>query len=139
MLRPVMLEMAALAPRREIRIAVAARVMLAMTGRQDRYRQPGCRQDRNAGLAAQKPATAGALGARLRIVPGSAVDADDHMPVRTPAGLAAPAGAAEADHRRELRPVDRIEMAVFGADRHGTATLPWPRKGRIPPSSNFLP
>ena len=38
----------------------------------------------------------------------------------------APAGAVEADHRRELRPVDRVEVAVFGADRHDVATLPRP-------------
>jgi hypothetical protein len=44
---------------------------------------------------------------------------EDDPPVRTLAGLAAPTGAPEADHGRELRPVDRIEEAVFGPDRHG--------------------
>ena len=62
----------------------------------------------------------------IGVVPDAFVEADDQLAVRTPAGLAASAGAAEADHRRQLRPVDRVEVAVFGADRHGEVTLPRP-------------
>ncbi len=121
-----MYEVAALAPGREIPVAVQAGIVLPMAGRQDRHRQPGARQGFDSGLAAQAPPTDGAPVPGLGVESGALIEADDHSAVRTPAGLAAPTGAAEANHRGELRPVDRVEVAVFGADRHDTATLARP-------------
>jgi len=55
----------------------------------------------------------------------------DHLPVRTPAALAAALRPAKADRHRQLAPVDRVEEAVLWPDRHdvvrsptGYATLP---------------
>ena len=127
MLRPVVQQVAALAPCGQIPVAVQAGVVRPMAGRQDRQRQPGLGQGREPGRAPKRPTPAGAPLPGLGIVPRSLVQADDHLPVRPPAGLAAPAGPAEADRVRELRPVDRVEVAVFGADRHDAATLARPR------------
>ena len=116
-LGPVVFEVAALAPGGQIRVAVAAGVVLAVAGGQDRHGQPGAGQ---IGDAAQDAAPAGAPGTGLRIPPRPAVEADDDLPVRPRAAFAASPGPAEADHGRELGPVDRVEVAVFGADRHGS-------------------
>lgn len=66
--------------------------------------------------------------ADLCIVRSAAIDAGDDTSLRTTALLTASGSTADADHGRELRPIDRVEMAVFGAGRHGAATLAWPEK-----------
>lgn len=119
-------QMAALAPGCEIPVAIEAGVVLAVTGRQDWHCQSGPRQRLEPGFTAQAPSPAGAPMPGLSVEPGAVGKTDDHLPMRAPAGFAASAGAAEADHRRELWPVDRVEVAVFGADRHDEATLPRP-------------
>jgi len=45
----------------------------------------------------------------------------DHLAMWASAALAAAFRPREPDHGRELRPVDRVEEAVLGPDRHGVA------------------
>lgn len=135
MLGAIVLKMAALAPGGEIGIAVPAGIMLTMTGRQDRHRQPRARQ---IGHAPQCLPPVGAPSVGLYIVPAPVVEADDDVPVRPPASLAASTRSFEADHRRELRPVDRIEIAEFGADRHEPSITP-SQTERFPPRVAFRP
>ena len=45
----------------------------------------------------------------------------NHPPVRSLAALATAFRPAEPDHGRELRPVDGVEEAVLGPDRHSGA------------------
>ncbi|MBW4980747.1 hypothetical protein KZZ05_20955 [Marinobacter adhaerens] len=42
--------------------------------------------------------------------------------MRSPAALAASLSAPEPDYGRELGPVDRVEEAVLGPDRHGSGS-----------------
>lgn len=133
MLGPIVLEVAALAPGGEIRIAVATGVVLTMAGRQYWHRQSRARQ---IGRAPHRPPSVRPPGAGLRIVPAPVVEADDDVPVRPTALLAAAARSFEADHRRELRPVERIEEAEFGADRHEPSITP-SRTERFPPQVAF--
>ena len=60
-------------------------------------------------------------GSRL-IVPPPAIAETEHRPVvRAPAALAPALGAAEADQRRQLALVDRVEEPMLSADRHDRA------------------
>ena len=129
---PVVDQMTALAPCREIPVAVAAGVVPAVAGRQDRLGQPRPGQGGQPGRSPQRQAATVAPDLGLGVVPCPRVEADDDLPVRPSAGLAAPAGPPEADRGRELRPVDRVEVALFGTDRHGPATLAWPSRERSP-------
>ena len=56
--------------------------------------------------------------AGVRIPPPPVAEVVDHPPVWASAALAAALRPAEPDHGRELRPVDRVEDAVLGQDRH---------------------
>lgn len=143
MFGPVVQQVASLAPCREIAVGVQAGVVRPMAGRQDRQGQPrraqiGAVAHRLAASRApetvsrvedsrqqlpHRPAAIIAPQAVLRIVPCASIDAGDDAAVRTAARLAAARCTAEADRGRKLRPVDRVEVAVFGADRHGPATL----------------
>lgn len=52
-------------------------------------------------------------------IPPSTVTEMDNVPaMRTLAMFAAPLGTAEPDQPRQLGPVDRVEPAMFGHDRH---------------------
>ena len=53
----------------------------------------------------------------------------DVLPVRAAAMLAAALGAGEADDMRELAPVDGVEPAVLGSDRHKQSLIHPPLGG----------
>ena len=53
--------------------------------------------------------------------PATIAEVVDHPPVGPPAALAAAFRPPEPDHGRELRPVDGVEEAMLGPDRHGAA------------------
>ncbi len=136
MLGAIVLKMAALAPGGKIGIAVPAGIMLTMTGRQDRHRQPRARQ---IGHLPQRLPPVRSPSSGLRIPPAPVVEADDEVSVRPSTSLAASTRSFEADHCRELRPVDRIEMAEFAADRHEPSISPTPTERFPLPLHNFLP
>src|SRR5436305_915879 len=56
---------------------------------------------------------------RIGVPPPTISEMGDTALVRPCAALAPASGATEANPVRYLRPVDRIEPAVLGADRHG--------------------
>jgi len=55
----------------------------------------------------------------LLIEPATVAEVYDVTAMWASALLTAPFGTLKTDHFRELMPVDRIEPALFGADRHG--------------------
>jgi len=55
---------------------------------------------------------------RPRIPPAPVAEMRNVAAVRAGAAFALGAGAAEADRRGQLAPVDRVEPAVVGTDRH---------------------
>ena len=59
--------------------------------------------------------------AGVHIPPATVAEVVDDPPMRSPAAFAAPPCPSEPDHGRELRPVDGVEEAVLGPDRHGGA------------------
>ena len=65
-----------------------------------------------------------ALGAQLTVPPAAIRETVDLLPVWPPTPLAAATSPPKADHGRELRPVDGVEEAVLGPDRHDSRTVP---------------
>ena len=121
MLRSVVDHVAPLAEGREVGIRVVRGVVISMS----------CGED-NSGLAnaaenicpkpkPDPPAPAIPPTTSFCIPPAAIAEVVDHPPVRSPAALAAASSPPEADHGRELRPVDGVEEAVLGPDRHGAA------------------
>jgi len=112
--------MAALAEGGEIGIGVVGGVVVAM-GRGQNHPGPahGPEDVHSTGLDAHPPPAPVAPGGRVRIPPSPVAEVDYRPPVRSPAALAASLSAPEPDYGRELGPVDRVEEAVLGPDRHG--------------------
>lgn len=67
---------------------------------------------------ADTPPPAIAPDAAIVIPPPAVAEVPDRAPMRTGAMLAAAPGAAEPDEARQLAPVDRVQPAVLGRDRH---------------------
>ncbi len=123
-------EVAALAERGEVAASVVAGVLVEMSGGKDdvgrsqgqggkagQRRLEGGKPGR--GRQSSRPPAAMVAPALPRFVPPEPIKADDdHLPVRSPAMLAAAAGTFEADHLRQLVPVDRVEPTLTGTDRH---------------------
>jgi len=88
-----------------------------------------------AGLGAQRSPASVAPGARFAVPPDSirAGELGDVEAVRAAALLATPLRANEADEVGDLGPVDRVEPAMFGTDRHGAILnhAARERKGKI--------
>ena len=95
------------------------RVMIAVPGGQDYPRGTHTTQD-IIGSDRQTNEAPGSVtpGARLSIPPATVPEVEDPLPMRTGANLAPPLRALEADHSRELRPVDGIEEAMLTPDWH---------------------
>ena len=120
MLRPVVDHMAALAESREVGARVVRRVVVAVGGGQEHPCCPHRLQhvvsvDRKADyLTRTIPPETG-----LSVPPAAIAEVPNGLPVRTPAAFTAALGATEADHGRQLRPVDGVEEAVLAPDGHG--------------------
>jgi len=117
MLGRVVDHVAALAERFQVRWRTVARVMIEMRAGQDDVGHPNLRQceaalHRNPFALVRSPAR------RIGVPPASIAEMCDPPKVRPTALLAAPAGTLEPDRARQLLPVDRVEPAIFGADRH---------------------
>lgn len=119
-LRPVVKDMAALAPCGEVRVGVDARVVVPMRGGEVDLRRADHRSNLGrARLRAELPAAPVAPSAGLGVPPPAVAQVQDDPAVRSAALLAQALGATEPDHGGELRPVNRVEETVVAADRHG--------------------
>ena len=122
-LRPVVLQVAALVPRCEVPARVVGRVVVPMRRRQDDSGGAQAdRQVRERRRSSKAPARPVAPGADLGVPPPPVPEMVDQAPMRPAATLTGAASAPEPDLARELRPVEGIEVAVLGPDRH-SATL----------------
>lgn len=123
---------AALAKRGEIPRAVAARVMLEVAAREHhpRDRQPSDRIEAGKDWLlslnemwrrqpAHPPAAAVPPAPVLLVPPCAVAQMDDLPPVRPAAALAPAFRPLEADQPRQFGPIDRVQPAVLGSDRHG--------------------
>ena len=132
MLAPVVGEMAALAQSREIAGMVVAGIVIEV-GAGETY--PGDRQGCLAGdldeahlveqrrrwwgrEARQTPPATVAPHSAVGIEPAPVAQVNDVAAMRSAAVLAPSLGAPEPDCRRQLAPIDRVEPAHGGADRH---------------------
>ena len=93
--------------------------MVKVRGRQ---RHPGCSNSdvvtHSSSKAGQSPSASIAPGPFVFIPPSTIAQMLDLTAMRPAAPLAPAFGSLEPDHRRKLRPVDRIKPFVLGADRH---------------------
>ena len=132
MLWPVVDYVAALAEGCEVGVRVVGGVVIAMGGCQDDIGPASATENIHCSGPDPDPAPPPVAPATSLSVPLAPIaEVIDHLPVRTPAALAAALRPAEADRHRQLAPVDRVEEAVLGPDRHdvvrsptGCATLP---------------
>ena len=115
-----MVHVAPLAEGREVSVRVVGRVVIAMSGGQDHSgRSYRLQHVIHLDGEANNPAFPIAPGTDLGVPPAAVTKMPDGLPMWTPAAFTAPFGAAKADHRRQLRPVDGVEEAVLAPDRHG--------------------
>jgi hypothetical protein len=113
---------------REVRRRVVAGIVIQMCAGQHDPRHPHLRQ-RDA--QRRDPAALRRSPASPFAVPPAPVAQMRHpLQMRTATALAATARAVEPDRRGQLRPVDRIEPAVFGTDRHDDSMSRPNRKGK---------
>lgn len=131
MLGRVVQHVAPLAQRREVRGRVITRIVIEMRAGQHDPRHPHLRQ-RNP--QRRDPATLGRSPASPLAIPPTPVAQMRHaLQMRTTAALATTTRAVKADRCGQLRPVDRIEPAVFGTDRHDDSMSRPNRKGKRKP------
>ncbi|KAK0331449.1 hypothetical protein LTR94_028872, partial [Friedmanniomyces endolithicus] len=110
-------DVAPLAERGEIGGAAVARVMIEVrAGENDIGRSHQVKGEAGGNL--DLPAAPGAPGACLDVPPAAVTQMRDTPLVRSAALFAASPCPPETDMIRDLRPVDRVKPAVFGADRH---------------------
>ena len=124
MLRPIVDHVAALAESREVGVRVVGRVVVAMGGCKDDVGPTSTAEDIDARPDPDPAPPSIAPTAGLSIPPAAVAEVVDHLPVRSPAALTPALRPAEADRHRRLTPVDRVEEAVLGPDRHGGGTVP---------------
>lgn len=125
MLEPIVKHVAALAERLEVARPIVGWVMIEVRCRQHHMGGADQRLTRGignikGGWSPQGASLAAAPAALLLVPPAAIAKMVDDLPVWTAAAFTAPLGALEADHRRELRPVDGVEPTKLGADRHQT-------------------
>jgi hypothetical protein len=120
-LRPVVDHVAALAEGGEVGVRVVRGVVIPMGCGQNDPGPASVAEDVYLCRDPDPAAPAVAPAARIRVPPAPITEVVDHSPVRPPAALTAASRPPEADHSRELRPVDGVEEAVLGPDRHGGA------------------
>ena len=119
MLRPVVDHVAALAEGCEVGVCVVGRVVIAMGGCQDDMGLASAAEDIDARPDPDPAPPSIAPTAGLSVPPTPIAEVVDHLPVRSPTALAAALRPTKADRHRQLAPVDRVEEAVLGPDRHG--------------------
>lgn len=118
MLLGVVQHVAPLAERLQVPRPVVRRIVVEMRGREHDTGGPGARAGRGGRrLPTHSAASAVAPGLRLGIPPCAVTQMADDLAVWPPAAFAPAARPLEADHGRELRPVDRIEPAMLRPDR----------------------
>jgi len=117
MLGRIVDHVAALAERLQVRRRAVARVMIEVRASQDDVGHPDPRQC-EAALHRNPLALVRSPAQRISVPPSSIAEMCDPTKVRPTALLAAPAGTLEPDCARQLLPVDRVEPAIFGSDRH---------------------
>jgi len=108
---------AALAQRFEVRRRAVAGIVIKVRAGQDDIGHPDRRQ-REPGLHRDPLATVGPPAPDIGIPPASVAKMDDAPQMRPAAPLAPSTGTIEPDRLGQLPPVDRVEPAVLGADRH---------------------
>ena len=109
--------MAALAQGREVCRHVVPRIVIEMCAGEDDI--GGADANQLEAIADRDPSTSlGTPAARFGVPPAAIAEMCNETPMRPRAMFAARPGPTKADRVRQLRPVDRIEPAVFGADRH---------------------
>ena len=119
MLGRIVEHVAALAEGDEVAASVAGGVVIAVSSGQDDLRRPHGSKDVVSADPDAEDASAPITPAQcLSVLPASVAEVEHALPVRAPVRLAATACAPEADHGRELRPVDGVEEAVLAPDRH---------------------
>ena len=110
---------AALAERAEVSRAIVAGVMVEMrSGQEDPGGEPPLIAGEGFRKLPQRAAAAVAPHACILVPPAPIAEVEDHATVRAAALLAAPFCATKPDRGRDLRPVDRVQPAILGADRH---------------------
>ena len=124
MLRTVVDQMASLAEGREVGVGVVGRVVISVSGGKDDFGSAGAAQDVGTRPDPDPPPPTIAPATRLSVPPAAIAEVIDHLTVRSPTALAPALRAAEADRHRQLAPVDRVEEAVLGPDRHDGGTVP---------------
>jgi hypothetical protein len=108
---------AALTERLEVRRRAIARIVIQVCAGQDDIRHPDGRQHKP-GFHGDPLAAVGPPAADIGIPPASVAEMDDTAQMRPTAPLALGTGTIEPDRLRQLPPVDRVEPAVLGSDRH---------------------
>ena len=121
MLWPVVDHVAPLAEGREVGVRVVRGVVIPVGSGQNDPGLPDAAEDVGLCRNPDPPAPPVAPSAGIRVPPAAIAKVVDHPPVRSPAALTAAFRPAETDHGRELGPVDRVEEAMLGPDRHETA------------------
>ena len=115
----VVKHMATLAQGLQISQPVIGGIMVKVRSRQ---RHPGCANSyvvaHSSSKAGQSASTSIAPGPLVFVPPSTVAQVPDLTAMRPAAPLAPPLGSLKPDHRRKLRPVDRIKPFVLGADRH---------------------
>ncbi len=121
MLLAIVLEMAPLAERHEVARPVVGGVMVPVSSREHHTGGPHLHWEvLDLQRTPDLPTCPVAPCRALRIPPASIAEVTDHPPMRPPAFLTLALRTLEADEGGELRPVDGVEPAVLGADRHPT-------------------
>ena len=117
MLGRVVDHVASLAERSQVARRIVSRIMVQVRARDidPRHADDGG----HCGNGCAHPPTAAVTPMPAIGIPPSAVTQMEYAsPMRTPTMLAAPLGAAEPDQPRQLGPVDGVQPAMFGHDRH---------------------
>ncbi len=118
MLRTVVQQVAPLTESSEVRGRVVAGVVVAVGGRKHDLRHSDSSDLLGGWQAAQSLASSVPPHAGRSVPPAAVTQVNDTMSVWSTATFAAPAGSTEADHDRELRPIDWVEEAVLAPDGH---------------------
>jgi hypothetical protein len=111
----VVKHMATLAQGLQISRPVIGGIMVEVRSRQ---RHPGCANSDVVSRKTQSSSASIAPGPLVFVPPSTVAQVPDLTAMRPAAPLAPPLGSLKPDHRRKLRPVDRIKPFVLGADRH---------------------
>ena len=119
MLPTVLREVASLAKRHEIARLIVRRIVVAMRRRQNHPRR--LERLQMLGLGPLERPSSSAPPSFGCLVPPAPVGKSKDRPVMRPAAtLTASTSPPEADHGRELRPINRVKPAVLWPDRHGS-------------------